>query len=152
MTPETPLPEPPPDLRFGEISLYFDRIVPADPVQGFAPYYHFRILSPDGWDAGHVNLRVGDSDHITLYAGHIGYGVHESYRGAGYARLGCLAAAPFFRTIYPAVIITCDPGNRASLRTIQHLGATFLEEIPVPPHDPQYRGGSRRKLRFRWEP
>lgn len=152
MTSEPPLPMPPDGLAFGEVSLYFDRLVPADLEQGFAPYYHFRILTPDGWDAGHVNLRVGDSDHINLYAGHIGYSVHELYRGFGYARQGCLAAASFIRTIYPSVIITTDPDNAASLRTIEKLGAVFLEEIPVPPHDPQYRGGSRRKRRFRWVP
>jgi predicted acetyltransferase len=150
--PSNPLPDPPSGLRYEGVSLYFDRLVPADPVHGLAPYYHFCILSPDGWDAGHWNLRIGDNDHIQLYAGHVGYGVHEGYRGSNFARLACLAAAPFVRQIYREVIITADPDNLPSLRTIEKLGAEFLNEVSVPPTDPQYLGGSRFKRRYRWTP
>jgi hypothetical protein len=32
------------------------------------------------------------------------------------------------------------------------LGAGFVDEIPVPPHDPHYQRGSRSKKRYRWTP
>ena len=145
-------PTPPDDLAFGGVRLRFVQINPDDPARGLAPGYHFRILVDQGFDAGHVNFRVGDTDHLRLSAGHIGFGVRESFRGHGCAYSACRAIAPFVRTIYDAVVITCDPDNHASRRTIERLGARFLDEVPLPEHDPQYLQGSRRKRRYLWTP
>jgi tagatose 1,6-diphosphate aldolase len=132
------------------VTLRFDKIVPADGKPGIVPYYHFRILKADGTDVGRINLRIGDTEHISIIVGHIGYEILEAHRGHGFALQACRAIAPFVRTIYPAVIITSDPENLASVRTIERLGAEFLGEVPVPPNDPQYQRGSRRKRRYRW--
>jgi tagatose 1,6-diphosphate aldolase len=64
----------------------------------------------------------------------------------------CRAIAPFVRSFYSTVIITSDTDNQASIRTIERLGASFVDEIAVPPHDPQYQRGSRGKRRYRWTP
>jgi predicted acetyltransferase len=64
----------------------------------------------------------------------------------------CHAIAPFVRSIYRSVTITCDPDNLASRRTIERLGAKFVDEVAVPPHDPHYQRGSRIKRRYRWTP
>lgn len=146
------LPTPPDGLSFGNISLRLTKIVPGEPVQGFVPFYHFRMLTADGTDVGHLNFRIGDTEHVRLIAGHIGYEVLDAFRGHGYALEACRAVAPFVRRFYEAVTITCDPDNWPSLRTIEHLGATFLEEVSIPPADPHYRRGSRRKRRYRWAP
>jgi predicted acetyltransferase len=58
--------------------------------------------------------------------------------------------APFVRSLYPTVTITCDPDNHASRRTIEQLGASFVDEVPVPPNDPHYERGSWTKQRYRW--
>ena len=121
-------------------------------ARGFVPFYHFHILNSEGVVVGHINFRVGDTDHITLCAGHIGYEVLESFRGRGFALRACRAIAPFVRSVYTAVILTSDLDNAASLRTIEKLGAKFLDEVPVAPHEPAYQRGSRRKKRFRWLP
>jgi predicted acetyltransferase len=139
-------------LAYGQVSLSFGGIVPADGKPGIVPYYHFRVLTADGADVGRINLRVGDSDHVKIIVGHVGYEIAESHRGSGYALQACRAMAPFVRTIYPSVIITSDPENVASVRTIERLGAEFIEEVPVPPNDPQYARGSRRKRRYCWRP
>jgi predicted acetyltransferase len=146
------LPEPPVGLvlAHGEVTLRFGGIVPADGRRGIVPYYHFRVLTAGGTDVGRINLRVGDSYHVEIIVGHVGYEIAEAYRGHGYALQACRAMAPFVRTIYPSVIITSDPENVASVRTIEKLGAEFLEEVAVPPDDPQYARGSRRKRRYRW--
>jgi len=127
-------------------------MLPGEPARGFVPAYHFRILRADGTDVGHVNFRVGDTPHVLGSAGHIGFGVLEAFRGHGYARLACLALAPFVRVLYPVVIITCDPDNVASRRTIERLGASFIGVVAVPPEDPQYQAGSRWKRLYRWVP
>lgn len=154
MTPlqELPLPEWPTPLASGEVSLQFAGLVPGDASAGLVPYYHFRILHSDGTDVGHINFRVGDTDHVRLYAGHIGFQIHESSRGHAYAEAACRALGPYIRSVHPEVVITCDPENHASRRTIERLGARFLEELAVPPTDVAYRGGARRKRRYLWKP
>ena len=148
----TALPQPTTDLRFGDVTLALHEIKPppGDSGQGFVPYYHFRIILREGSDAGYINFRVGDTRHITLCAGHIGFELREEFRGWGYAFQACRALETFVRTIYSSVILTCNPTNVASRRTIERLGAEFLEEIDVPVDDPMYSKGTRKKLRYRW--
>lgn len=145
-------PMPPDDLSFADVRLRFVHIVPGDPSRGFVPAYHLRILNLADLDVGHINFRVGDTDHVRSCAGHIGFEIREEFRGHGYAYQACCAVAPFVRSIYRAVTITCDPDNFASMKTIERLGARFIDEVPVPPHEPQYQCGSRAKRRYQWIP
>lgn len=146
------LPVPPEGLSFGDVRLEFVRVMPGEPARGFVPYYHFRILTADGADVGHINFRVGDTEHVKLCAGHIGFAIREAFRGHHYALQACRALGPFVRSLYRAVTLTCDPDNTASLRTIERLGAVWVDEVAVPKHDPHYQRGSRSKRRYRWEP
>ena len=148
LTGET-LPVPPESLSSGEVTLQFCRIVPGEPSRGFVPSFHFRILVA-GSDAGYINFRVGDTEHIHVCAGHIGFEIAESFRGHGYALQACRAIAPFVRSVYESVTITCDPDNMASRRTLERLGAQFVDEVAVPAHDPHYQRGSRTKRRYKW--
>jgi tagatose 1,6-diphosphate aldolase len=101
---------------------------------------------------GHINFRVGHTEHVRVSAGHIGFEITEPFRGRGYARQACQAIAPFVRSIYEWVTITCDPENPASRRTIEKLGAQFVDEVVVPVEDPHYQRGSRMKRRYQWKP
>lgn len=144
------LPPAPDDLAAGQVRLRFVQIFPGDAPRGFVPYYHFRILIAGNLDVGHINFRVGDTEHVQLCAGHIGYEIAAAFRGHGFARQACEALSPFVRSFYPAVTITCDPDNHASKRTIEQLGARFVDEVSVPPEDRHNEGGSRTKHRYRW--
>src|SRR5262245_5995860 len=149
LSPE-PLPKPPEVLLFGAVRLQFVRISPGDEARGHAPCYNYRIETVDGREAGHINFRVGDSKHITIYAGHIGYEVLEPFRGTRFAYQACLARAPLVRTLYSEVIITCDPDNFGSMRTIEKLGAAFLEEVRVGPDEAGYARKPGKKRRYLW--
>ena len=96
------------------------------------------------------NFRVGDTEHVRQCVGHIGYEIIESFRGHGFARQACRALVPFARLFYHELTITCDPDNAASKRTIEQLGASFVDEIPVPPTDPHFESGARLKSRYCW--
>ena len=146
------LPNPPTTLCADEVRLRFIEIVPADPTRGLVPYYHFRIVTQDGSDVGHINFRIGENEHIRLCAGHIGFEIIAAKRGRRYALQACRALAPFVRLVCGTVTLTCDPENLSSKRTIEHLGAEFVDEVAVPISDPHYVRGSRTKLRFRWTP
>ena len=137
-------------LAYGEVTLRFVSFVPAAPSEGLVEYYHFRILDADGSDVGHINFRPRDTKHVQFVAGHIGFEVVERFRGHRYALQACYAIAPFVRSVAAAVIITCDPDNIPSQRTIERLGATFIDEVAVPPDDPGFRRGARIKRRYRW--
>ena len=149
---QSSVPTPPDNLAFGDVGLRFVHLVPGDPSKGFVPAYHFRILASGAPDAGHINFRVGDTEHVHFCAGHIGFGIAEEFRGHGYAYQACRAIAPFVRSVYSDVIITCDPDNIASRKTIDRLGVRFIDEFPVPPHEPAYLRGSRMKRRYQWVP
>lgn len=145
--------QPPPEtLSFGEVTLRFAKVVPGEPSRGFVPFFHFRILATDGADVGHINFRVGDSEHVRVCAGHVGFEIAEGFRGRGYASQACRALAPFIRSVCGVVTITCDPDNLASRRTIERVGAQFIDEVAVPTNDPHYQRGSRTKRRYRWTP
>lgn len=145
------LPMPPENLASGQVRLRFVQIFPGDAPRGFVPYYHFRILLAANLDIGHINFRVGDTEHLRTCAGHIGYEIAEAFRGHGFAYQACQALAPFVRTFYPEVTITCDPDNHASKRTIERLGASYLDEVSIPPDDPHNERRSRVKSRYRWK-
>jgi len=106
----------------------------------------------DGLDVGHINFRVGDTEHVRICAGHIGFEITETFRGHGYALQACRAIAPFVRSIYRSVTITCDPDNPASRRTIERLGAEFIDEVVVRSSDPREEPTLRIKRRYRWTP
>jgi tagatose 1,6-diphosphate aldolase len=146
------LPSPPADLCSEDVRLRLAAITPGDPARGFVPSYHFRIVTKDESDVGHINFRIGETDHVRICAGHIGFEIVEGKRGHGYALKACRAIAPFVNTVSGSATMTCDPENLPSKRTIERLGAQFIDEVSVPTNDPHYLRGSRTKLRFRWTP
>jgi predicted acetyltransferase len=145
-------PEAPAILEGAQVRLRFDRFAPADPKHGLVPYYHYRICLPDNTDIGHINFRIGNTPHILLAAGHIGFAVSPSHRGRSLSYHACITLAPFVRSIYPAVILTANPDNHASLRIIERLGARFVDEVAVAPDDPHYASGAKCKRRYEWKP
>lgn len=96
--------------------------------RGFSPYWIYQIIVDDDI-VGSIILREGTIQE-RYYDGHIGYHIEEEYRGHHYAYEACL----LLKDIIPIdqVIITCDPQNIASLKTIKKLGAEFLETKTIP--------------------
>lgn len=143
---------PPSELSHKDISLEFGGVLPGNPDRGFVPSYHFRILNHEQRDVGHLNVRVGNTDHIRLAAGHIGFEIHPDHRGHHYALKACLAIGPWASGILDEILITTDPDNAASIRTIELLGATFMGLVDVPKNDPHYQRGSFQKRVYQWMP
>ena len=142
---------PPGNLCYGPVNLIFDNFVRVEPGCQLVSFYHFKISIKDGVIVGHINFKVGKTEHITQYAGHIGYGVLPEYRGNSYSYYACNAIQPFVKMIFDKVIITSDPGNFASLKTIEKLNTKFINEVVIPEDDPSYSGGLKIKKRFVWE-
>lgn len=138
------------ELRHGDLELRL-----ADySVHSFhrVPTYFFQMRSQlSGEELGKINLRVGSTAHIELYAGHIGYGVHPQFRGHRYAARSLLLLLPLTRRMgIDPVWITCDPENRASRRSLEIAGAEFVEIVDVPGEcGIRKYGGKLRKCRYR---
>lgn len=136
-------------LRDDELELVLVAKTPGDPTIERLPYYTFDIMV-DGRRAGYIKLRVGNTPGILMYGGHIGYVVDPDYRGHHYAERASRLILPLARRHgMDTIWITCDPDNIASRRTIERLGATFVEVVSAPPNSGYYRAGVREKCRFR---
>ncbi len=114
------------------------------------PTYRFRLLhTADGAEIGFINLRVGSGENLTLYRGHIGYGVAPAFRGRGYAARACRLLLPLARRHgLDPLWITCNPDNIASRITCERLGARLVEIVIVPADTEAYRAGARVKCRY----
>jgi tagatose 1,6-diphosphate aldolase len=144
----------PGDLRDGVVSLELREIAAAVPEKGWSPAYHFTIVRADsGEPAGLISLRVGTSESLRLYAGHVGYAVAEAHRGHRYATraLSLVAPVAWLNGVVP-LWITCDPDNVASRRTCELAGAEYVDTVAVPSWHEMYARGRRLKCRYRLLP
>ncbi len=145
------MPEAPRELYSRLVVLQFVGIKTGDAEKGFVPFYHYRVLNKNDLEVGHINFKVGETDHVLLCAGNIGYGIFKEFRGNSLSLHACLTLAPFVKTIYRSVLITANPDNAASIRIIEKLGGEFIDEIAIPETEPAYAQGERTKNRYRWD-
>ncbi len=108
------------------IELFLDRLHPANLDKKLVPSYHFKIRVKNEI-VGHLNFRAGDSRQILNYDGHIGYEVLPQYRGRRIAQKAVKLILPFVKEHgFRSVVLTCGPGNVASMRIIKGLGGKFI--------------------------
>jgi len=111
--------------------------------------YHYNIYRCDSQvPVGRCDYRCINNEE-NYYAGNIGYMIYQVYRGNHYAYLAAkllcdLAVALKARKLY----ITCSPENIASFKTIEKLGAEFIEEREVPKNHYLYTQGEKIKKIF----
>jgi predicted acetyltransferase len=138
------------ELRDEDLELRFDEF--KEHIYHKVPTYYFRMmLLSAGLEAGTVNLRAGSTPHVLLYAGHIGYSVHEEFRGHRFAARSVKLLLPLARSLeLDPLWITCDPENLASRRSLELAGGEFVEVVDVPETCGMRRyGGKTRKCRYR---
>jgi predicted acetyltransferase len=141
----------PGELRDDGITLQLVATQPADPLKDWVPFYVFHILSAGtGRRVGEIHLRIGDTEHMRLYGGHVAYGVRPEYRGNHFAGRALRLLIPLARSHGLSELwITCNPDNIASRRTCEFAGAELMEIVDLPPHVDMYREGERQKCRYR---
>ena len=135
-----------------DLELVLTNMQSGDPRQRYVPVYIFHMtpLGRPQTVMGQLSLRIGHTEHIEMYAGHIGYTVEPAYRGHHYASRSCHLVLPLARGhgIDP-LWITCNPENTPSRRTCEILGATLTEVVPIPQNDPLYQSDTKWKCRYR---
>ena len=135
----------------GELRLILIGKHPGNLARGYAPVYRFKMtLVGSREEIGRIDLRVDNSHHIVMYAGHIGYRVYPKYRGNHYAARSCRLLIPLARLhgLNP-LWITANPDNYASRRSCELAGAKFVEIVDLPWATDMYQMGERQKCRYR---
>jgi predicted acetyltransferase len=124
---------------------------PGDPAINYVPAYKFRMKTVDqGNDIGSIDLRVGNTHHLIMYGGHIGYGIRPEHRGHHYAARACKLLLPLARSHgLNELWITCNPDNLPSRRTCELAGARLVEIVDLPEDSDMYQQGERQKCRYR---
>jgi predicted acetyltransferase len=140
------------DLTDGDISLELSAQVPGDTAKGWAPANHYQIVKVVTKEkVGQIDLRLGYTWDLVHYAGQIGYGVRQEFRGHHYAAKACLLLKSVARQQHMDVLwITCNPDNWPSRKTCERIGATLVETVNVPEDNDIYKRGERQKCRYRW--
>ncbi|HEX5245171.1 MAG TPA: GNAT family N-acetyltransferase [Tepidisphaeraceae bacterium] len=138
------------ELADESLNLVLHECQPAEASVWQVPAYIFHIqLRATGEIIGRVSLRIASEDQLK-YSGHVGYQIDSDYRGNHYAeRAARLVLSIARRHGFSEVWITCNPDNPASQRTIERLGATFIETVDVPDDYPMPAGAIRQKRRYR---
>ncbi|MEU3727192.1 GNAT family N-acetyltransferase [Streptomyces sp. NPDC031705] len=103
-----------------------DRTAPVE--QGRVPTTYWWITEGDTY-LGAIDLRHYLNAFLLDAGGHIGYCVRPSARGRGVATWALGAVLYEARLLgMDRVLLTCDPGNEASARTIERNGGV-LEDV-----------------------
>lgn len=100
---------------------------------------------------GQIDLRLTMNENM-FYYGHVGYHIQERYRGNHYALKACkllfIIAKETF--LMDELILTCNPDNYASRKTIIKAGAKYEGIVKVPfDHELNYRDGETQKCIYR---
>ena len=134
----------------GELELMLVEQYSGNPRLNFAPAYRFKMVNTyDGREMGRIDLRLGNSEDLRMYAGHIGYRVKEAYRGRRFAARAIRLVLPLARHHQLGTLwITCNPDNLASRRSCELAGLIFTEIVTLPSDNDMYKRGDREKCRY----
>lgn len=91
------------------------------------------LREPDGKVVGMIQVRHYFNEYLEKYAGHIGYSVRPGERRRGYAKETLRLTLPFCQEIgLDRVLISCEPDNPGSRRTILANGGLYESTVHEP--------------------
>lgn len=136
-----------------DLRLVLTERYPGDPAKSYVPAYRLMmVLVGQDVEVGRIELRIGNTHNIVMYAGHIGYSVRPEHRGHRYAARACKLLLPLARSHGLTTLwITCSPDNMASRRTCELAGGVLVEIVDLPEESEMYQRGERRKCRYRFD-
>lgn len=114
------------------------------------PFYYYDIVrKSDMKKVGKISVRIGNNFH-SYYNGHIGYEIFEEYRGKGLAYKACSEVLPVARFHgMDFIYLACAESNIPSKKTIERLGAEFIETVDVPKEYFAWREGMEKRCIYK---
>jgi predicted acetyltransferase len=100
--------------------------------------YFFKMKSlQTGEEMGGINIRAGYTENMVNFRGNIGYAVAEKYRGHRYSARSCVLLIPVIKALgLNPIWLTCNMDNEASKRSIESIGARFVDTTVIPESSP----------------
>lgn len=119
---------------------------------GVPTVFYDIYLSGSNLKVGKCDLRL-KNDGFMYYYGNVGYNIKESYRGHHYAYYACKVLFKIAKEEFgmKELIITCNPDNDASYKTLKRLGGKLVEIAQIPYDHELYEKGDRFKCIFRFK-
>ena len=131
------------------LKLELQKTMEAQPERGWVPAEFYHMVA-DGAVVGTIQLRLGNSEDLRLYGGQVGYSVVPEHRGHGHAGAALRLLVPIARQHGMAELwITCTPDNMASRRTLEKVGAVYVETVRVPLDSDLHARGDYEMRRYR---
>lgn len=101
------------------------------------PHYCFFIML-GSQKIGSITLRLGYNDYTDIH-GHIGYTIDEGFRGHGYSYYALQLIIELAKEHgYEHLLVTCDPHNLSSIKSVLKVGGRLVEEHRSVPKDHIY--------------
>jgi predicted acetyltransferase len=139
-----------PPLVDDELALHLVERSAGEPERNRTAQYRWEIVVGDA-RVGNISFRLGHGDYLEKYAGHVGYGIDQAYRGHRYAARATRLVLPVARSHgFRIVWITCNPENAASRRTCELAGGQLIDIVELPVDIDMYKEGERQKCRYRF--
>ncbi len=138
-----------PSYTDGEINIVLERKYGRELFNGIEKTDYFAIyLYKTHICVGYIDYRKGNSEYL-YYMGNIGYHIDEPYRHHRYATKALkLILKHIAQEKVKKLIITCNPDNIASYKTIEGAGGKLLETVDVPEWHELYWRNEKRKCIF----
>lgn len=116
---------------------------------GIPTIYYEIVLHNTNTKVGEIDLRLKMNEKMYFY-GHVGYNIIEKYRGHNYSYHACRILFTIAKNKYHLneLILTCNPDNVASYKTLLKLNGELVEVAQVPRDHELYKKGDRMKCVF----
>jgi len=123
-------------LSDGIITIRLEKIYNSAGKYRYVTHY-FGIYQADSVRRiGYTDLRVGNNYYLD-YLGHVGYRILQPYRGHSYAYRAVCLLFEYARQIgFTKLLITCNPDNIPSRKTLDKLNGECLGNKEIPNDHP----------------
>lgn len=113
-------------------------------VDSTKQFYYLIYRKKDNCKIGHCGIRL-ETNNTNYYIGNIEYEIFEQYRGNNYAEKAVKLlskVASHYRINH--LLITANPENKPSIKTIENLRANFIAIKDVPTEMRLYKSGTKK--------
>ena len=128
-----------------------NRISKESAIDGVATIFYDIYLSKTNIKVGKCDFRLKNDDFMYYY-GNVGYRIYERYRGHHYAYYACKVLFEIAKRElnYKEILVTCNPDNVASYKTLKRLNGILIDTCRVPCNHDLYAKGDRYKCVFKF--